>query len=122
MERPLQRCLLMVAIAIVALAGIGIGQSASAASCFVDGAGGATNGPLYSQFWLALDYINDSQWGGDNGYYAQRRFSSGGLSYNVFVSSGNHSYGTSGNAYRRTTIDNAGDVNYDWYETEWQIC
>jgi hypothetical protein len=121
MKRLVHACLLGAVIFIAAIAlirPIGV----SAASCFNDGAGSGPNGPLYSQFWLNLDYIHDSHWSGDNSYYAQRRFSGGGLSYNEFVSSGPHRYGTSGNAYRRTTIDNAGTVNYSWSETQYHLC
>ena len=121
MQRLLSACLLVAAVVITAVL-IVRPTNASAASCLSDIAGAATVGPLYSQYWLALDYINESTWSGDNGYYAQRRYSSGALSYNVFVSNGNHQYGTSGNTYRRTTIDNAGDVNYSWREAQYYIC
>jgi hypothetical protein len=121
MKRLVQACLLG-ALIFIAVIGLIRPIGASAASCFNDGAGSGPNGPLGSQFWLNLDYIHDSRWDSTDTYYAQRRFSNGSLSFNEFVSSGPNQYGTSGNAYRRTTIDNAGTTNYSWSETQYHLC
>ena len=100
-------------------------QQALAASCFVDGEGGATYGTLCCNVEVPLDlnYINESDWDGNLAYNANRYDGNWVQTYHLYVSSGPHSYGTAGNAWRRTTIQRGGYSGMnDWYALEYQIC
>lgn len=100
-------------------------QRALAAQCLVDGAGGGTDGPLCcnEHHYLALAYINESEWTGNLAYVAKRFDGDFNETYHVYVSSGPHSYGTSGNVWRRTAIQRGGYTNMStWYVLERQLC
>jgi hypothetical protein len=99
--------------------------NAVAASCLIDITGAAVEGPLCcnEHKYLKLDYINSSSWDGNRAYVAKRYDGAFTETYHVYVSSGPHSYGTSGNAWRRTAIQRGGYTNMTtWVMSETQLC
>lgn len=113
----------IVLVALSLLPSLAIAPPASAGTCLSDIDGAGASGPLQTPDWLKTDYINASDWSGDNFYYAERHYSNGSISYSVTLyDGGSWEYGTSGNTYRFTAIDPGGGILFSWSVSQWQIC
>ena len=114
----------IVATGVLAVA-LAIPQLALAGSCLIDGHGGGTDGPLCcnNEVFDQLAYINESDWTGNLAYNPNRYDGNMVQTFHLYVASGPYTYGTSGNAYRRTSIQRGGYSDMStWYALEYAIC
>jgi hypothetical protein len=119
--------LLLPTLALAAVVALASPPRAMATSCLVQEADNYTDGSLGAgtEIYVTLAYINSSYWFQyDNPWEGRRYTGAGNLSYYYFGSAGeSHTYGTSGNAYRETSLTNDGTGGEPiWDVKETRLC